>query len=380
MSGIEDLVRRSLHERVALAPALDDPAGRAVAGARTRRRRRALVATCAAGLVGVLVTGAVAGLRGGPHTLPVPPATVPPPAPAGVAVIVDRHALRLPDGRSVTLPAADQSMSRAVQVRQGWLVTATVADSSRLAWWLVTGDAAVRPLVQELTDAPVVSADGLLLAWRDGTRLFTGHLTDGGGLAVDASTPMPAKGGPIAVTGTAVVLGATATGGGIDSYDLWLPARGDYVPSWNVITNVAAVYGPLPGGRSVLGLVHPATGGKEVCLADLDPANRLRATRTACTLPLRADPAGAVSPDGHWLAAVASGGVALVDLTTVFQRPTVATTWHADGPGVWVDADTMVAPAPGGLRRFHAGGGPDDPLAIPGVPSGADLTLVPRAA
>jgi hypothetical protein len=382
MSGIEDLVRESLHERVAMAPALDDPAGRAVAGARTLRRRRALVVACFAGLAAVLATGALAGLRSGVHTLPLPPATVPPPGPASssVSLVVDHHALLLPDGRSVTLPATESSMLGAVQLRRGWLVTGTTAGTTAQSLWLVTPDGVVHPLAQGLEGAPVVAADGLRFTWRTGVRLFTGHLADGGSLVVEASTPISGKGAPIALTDTAVVLGATATGGGIDSYDLWLPARGNYVPSWDVIAHVVAVYGALPGGRRVLGQVHPTSGSKAACLAELDPADSLRATRTACDLPLRVDPTGPVSRDGHWLAAPAGDGqVALIDLTTVFQRAAVTSTWHADRPGVWVDANTMVAPVSGGLRRFDTGGGAAPPVDVPGLPSGAQVDLVPRA-
>ncbi len=46
--------------------------------------------------------------------------------------------------------------------------------------------------------------------------------------------------------------------------------------------------------------------------------------------------------------------------------------------GVWVDADTMVAPASGGLRRYSAPDGNSQPLSVPGLSAGAELTLVPR--
>jgi hypothetical protein len=373
---IEDLVRESLHERVAQPPALDAPADRAIAGARTLRRRRALAVACAVGVAAVLATGALTGLHGGPHTLPVPPAS--PPPSIDLASIVDHTALRLPDGRSVSLPPTETAMTGADQIREGWLVTGATAYANTSSLWLVTPDAALHRLTQGLLGVPVVSADGLWLSWRTGTQLFSGHLIDSGALVVDASTPMPDKGFPIAVTSTAVVLGATATGGGIDSFDLWLPAKGHYVPSWDVITNVAAVYGPLPGSHAVLGLVHPTQGGKEVCLAQLDPDNSLRATRTACGLPLRTDPAAAVSPDGHWLAAVGNVSVVLIDLTTVYDRPVVTADWGADQPGVWVDANTMVVPAAGGLRSFSVRDSNPRPVSVPGLPANATIVPVPR--
>jgi hypothetical protein len=378
MSGIEDLVRRSLRDRVEAPPALGDPAGRAVSRARTVRRRQALLAVCAAGLAGVLAAAGLAALRGGVHTLPVPPATVPPTAvpSSGVSLVVDQHMLLTPDGRTVALPASEDSMVGAVQVRQGWLVTGTTTGTDTRSWWLVTPDLQVRRLLQGLTDSPVVARDGHL-AWRTATRLFTGHLSDDGTVVTDRSTPMPAKGAPIALAGNAVVLGATATGGGIDSHDLWLPEHGDYVPTWTAMTHIASVYAPTGDGRSLLGLVYSVAGSKETCLAELDPANNLRATRSACGLSLRDDWPAAVSPDGRWLAAHVVDGVALIDLSTVFQRPAVTATWQADAPGVWVDATTMVAPVSGHLRRFHVAGGSTDPVTVPGLPSGTGFDLVP---
>jgi len=146
-----------------------------------------------------------------------------------------------------------------------------------------------------------------------------------------------------------------------------------------VIKHVAAVSGAAPGGHLVLGLVHPAPAIKDVCLAELDPANSLRATGTACGLALRVDNDAPVSPDGHWLAATAAdGAVALLDLTTVFQRPAVAARWMADRSGVWTDATTMVEIVSGRLHRVDVRGGTAVPLEVPGLPAGALFTLVPR--
>jgi hypothetical protein len=380
MTGIEDLVREALRERVETAPAMDEPAQRAVSGARTVRRRQALVAVCAAALAVVLGAAGLGALRGASHPLPAPVTTDHPSAPAssGLSLLIDHRTLILPNGRPVTLQNGDHAVVSAVQVPQGWLVTEAVTAGSTQSLALVTPDGTVHPLL-EGAQPPVVSADGRRFAWRTATRLFIGHLADDGSLVVDPSTPLTGKGDPIALTDNAVVLGATATGGGIDSYDLWLPKNGNYVPSWDVITGVVAVYGPAPGGRFVLGLVHRTAGAKDVCLAELDPANNLRPTRTACGLPLRVDPQGAVSPDGHWLAVASTdGGVAFLDLTRVFQEPTVADRWNADGPGVWLDAGTMVAPVSGRLQRYHVGRGTADLVDVPGLPSGAQVTLVPR--
>ena len=162
-------------------------------------------------------------------------------------------------------------------------------------------------------------------------------------------------------------------------YDLWLPARGRYVPSWDVITNVAAVYGPAAGGRLVLGLVHQTPGSKQICLAELDPKQSLRAGRTACGL-LRADAPGARSPDGHWLAVSGDNSkVTLLDLTRVFEHPAPTATWTMDAPGVWVDVDTMVAPVSGRLERFRVGQATPEPLDVPSRLPDAQVVVVPHA-
>ena len=96
----------------------------------------------------------------------------------------------------------------------------------------------MRTVLTGLRSWPVVEAGGFQVAWRDGTGLHTGHLSDKGDMVVDSSTKMTGPGNPIALTDPAVVLGST------DGFDLWVPSRGPYVPSWNVITQVAAAESP----------------------------------------------------------------------------------------------------------------------------------------
>jgi hypothetical protein len=377
MTDLEDVVRRVLRDRVLVPPAMVDPAGRAVAGARTVRRRRVLLGACAAGLVLVVVTAGLGALRGLVRISPAPPANQPPsqvPA-AGVALVVNGHTLVLPDGRVVAVPGGGQAdIVAALEVKQGWLVTAsTAASDGSDSLLLVTRDATVVPLGQAVSGPPVVSADGTHLAWHAVGQLATGHLTDAGRLEVDTQTPVSDHGRPIALTDRATVLGAA------DKFDLWVPERGNYVPSWNVITGVVAVYGPLPGGRLVLGLVHPHPQAQNVCLAELDPLDNLHVTRTACDVPLRGGPDGVISPDGHWFVAPETDGdQALIDLTRVFDPPAVTSSLRADRPGVWVDANTLIAPVGAGLRRFDARSTASVPLSLAGVPSGATVDLVPR--
>jgi hypothetical protein len=153
----------------------------------------------------------------------------------------------------------------------------------------------------------------------------------------------------VAIAGTAVLLGYSATGGGVDSFDVWQSTKGAYVESWDRTTHVAVAYGPTVDGRSFLGLIfaHPGGGDKETCLAELDPANFLRATATACGLSQGVSERGPVSPDGRYLALQADGegpgNIVVVDLHSVFQRAAVTAWWDARGPGAWVDATTMIA-------------------------------------
>jgi hypothetical protein len=173
-------------------------------------------------------------------------------AAVGEAVLVDHRVLLLPGGRQVTLLNGKADID-AVQVGPGWLVTGSL-DTDARSLWLVTPDGTARHLVDGVQGEPVVGV-GRRVAWRTATQLLTGHLTDTGTTAIDividASTPIPATRTPatfwpVAVTSTAVVLGATATGGGIDSFDAWLPDNGSYVPAWDRFIQVAAVYGPAP--------------------------------------------------------------------------------------------------------------------------------------
>jgi hypothetical protein len=374
--SIEELVRESLRERVETPPAMEDPAGRAMSAARRHRRRRTVVAACGATLAVVLGAAVVRGVT--PDRTPV--AQPPTPAPASSAFIVDDRLLRLPDGRTVAPPATSTGIGSAVQVTQGWLVIGPTKGADTLELWLVSPDGQVIPLLTGLTGPPVGAAGGQRLAWRTAEGLFIGHLSEGAGsVIIDSITPMSGKGDLIALTDDAVVLGATETGGGIDMYDLWLPARGRYVPSWNVITNVAFVYGPAPGGKLVLGLAYRTPGSKDTCLAELDPTQSLRTVRTACGL-VRADAPGSRSPGGHWLAVGEDNGkVALFDLTRVFEHPAPAATWTADAPGLWVDANTMVASVSGRPERFRVGQATPEPLDVPSYGPDIQVRPVPEA-
>jgi hypothetical protein len=390
--SMRDVVRESLQAQLGQPPPMLDSAGRALDGARRARQRRSyLAATAAAVALLLVVVGGVAALRAGvTHRTPTPLATVKPttstaptPTTAGVALL-GRSELVLPDNRRISLAQIPGGAIGAYETKAGWLVTGYGNGVDTISLWLVVPDGSAHSVVDRADARVAVSSDGTRLAWLTNGQIKLGRLNANGTVTVDRSTAAPVRGAPLFLSDSAVVLGYTATGGGIDHYDVWLPDRGDYVPAWDKTTNVAAVYGPTPDGRAFLGLVRPSYGGREICLARLDPAQDLKATNVACGLGQQIDAQGPVSPDGRWLAMPALGGggslqVAVVDLHAVFQRPAVSLRWDAEGPGVWVDATTMVATDHyGALQRFHIGQSAPEAVAAPAVRADPDYQLVPR--
>lgn len=393
MRNIEDVVRQSLRDQVLDQPPMDRSADRAIVGAGVVRRRRSLLGAGLALLVLAAAVSGIAVLRGpGTHpTLPpvttpttTPSATLSKASPAGVTLLVDRRELLLPDGHAISLAQVDGGALSAYQTRDGWLVSGYGNGVDTLSLWLAKPDGSMRRLVDR-SDAPVaVAADGRRFAWRSSGQLIVGHLAADATVVVDQSTVAPTRGAPLALTGTVVLLGYSSTGGGVDNYDVWLPQHGAYSPSWDRMTHVRAVYGPTPDSQWLLGLVRGPAGGKDTCLAQLDPANALRAVATACGLSHVLDSHGPVSPDGRWLAlqsadANGHGQVALVDLTSVFQQTRVVATWDAETPGVWVDATGMVASGRDGrVLMFRIGRATPEPVTVTGLRSGVPFELVPR--
>jgi hypothetical protein len=261
----------------------------------------------------------------------------------------------------------------AYRIHDGWLVVGfgqAAATGLVESLWLVTRDGSIHQLINH-ADSVVVAPDGARVAWRASDRLIVGHVT-GASLAQDQSTPAPPRGAPIAYTGTAVILGYTMTGGGLDQFDTWLPARGDYSPSWNNVTLVGAVFQPARDG-SLYGIVRASSDTKARCFAQLDPANNLAATRKACSLPVTSfDTTGLISPDGRWMAknTGASPQVDLLDLNHVFDTPAVTATWDAVAPVAWVDATTLVLVQQNRSLSLASIGRTDlDPITVSGQPT-----------
>lgn len=379
MTDIEELLRESFAAQVADQPALHAPADRAIRTGRAVRRRRTLFGLLGS-VVAVLVAGAgvatVPASRPAPRPLPSPAPSVAVPANRlALTMLVPRTGLVLADGRTVDLTA--YSPVDAYAMSGGWLVLGQNNQSSLL---LVTPDGAVHVLLRGAGDV-VPAADGRHLAWVADGQLRLGHL-DGVSIVVDHATAAPTEGIPVAVTGSAVVIGGTTTGKHYDRLDVWVPASGGYVAHWDrTPANVTWVLGAAPDGHSLLGTVLGPAGGTQVCLALLDPTRHLAVTRTAC----RFDYMGAfarMSPDGRWLAMDYLGtdnvmGTALVDLSTVFDQPRIVRQWPYP-LGYWLDATTMVTRSgTGPAVRLRVGQDAAEPTDIPVLSGGSDYTWVP---
>jgi hypothetical protein len=289
--------------------------------------------------------------------------------------VISNGQLLLPGGARIKLGQLKGHAYRAAETVDGWLVSERV-DAEHESLWLVRPNHSVRRLVRNANGGIAVAPDGRRFAWRDGDILRTGHLTLTGTVARDRSTAAPKRGAPFLYTGDAVVLGYSETGGGgYDNLDVWLPARGGYVPSWHSTEHVVVVFGPAPDGHSLIGLVLRKAADKSTCLATLDPMAHLKATRTACLPVFLTDYFGKVSPNGRWLAVGASvpdGALqtAVIDLRRVFDHPAVATTWASEPGGDWLDDRTFLAaegPAPMRLTRFTVGRGAGELVTLRGL-------------
>ena len=232
-----------------------------------------------------------------------------------------------------------------------------MADPQRGSLWLYRPDGTSRLLVDRAS-AVIVSADGTRLAWRSGNTLVVGHLEATDQVVQDA-TATTDRGYPVLFVGSAVVLAYSETGGGLDNWDVWDPRHGRYTPSWSRVqaNGVLAVLGATSDGRYAIGqtLVAPGSGGKDTCLARLDPTNALRVVTPACGLPNPAGPA-AQSPDGRWLAYASGTQTVVVDATARFSSPPPVAIWSPSLSGVWIGRDTYLGQGPDGhFYRYRVG-------------------------
>jgi hypothetical protein len=403
VTDLEDVVRQSLRDQVRRQPPMTEPAGRALVGAAAVRRRQSMFAVGAVVVALIGATAGVAALRDGSSAPSLPSATVrpaqsptaagqstaPSTAPSlptlGLSALVDnRQQLLLPDGRLVSLAGVEGGALQGYQTRDGWLLTgygSAAEDSAAL--WLFQSDGTGRRLVDRVSGI-VVAPDGRRLAWRSNGKLVVAHIDAAGTVVTDATTQAPQRGAPLAFAGGAVLLGYSATGGGIDNFDVWIPQRGGYTPSWQPaqVNGIAGVFGATSDGRWLIGQVLSGNGSKDSCLAQLDPLDSLRVVARACGLP-GAGEFGSVSSDGHWLAYQSGTGVGgqtvLVDLSTVFQQPKPVGTWPISRLGIWTNSNTMVAQAQDErIYRYRVGQSKGEQVNVIGMPPGGEITLVPK--
>jgi hypothetical protein len=410
MTDIEEVVRRALGEQVYRQPPMTDSADRAIAGARAVRRRQVALSVGAVVVALLATVAGVAALHGrgtGPVFPPsnndhLPASPVPPRSPApsstdaarpplpetGLGAVIDQRSLLLPDGRLLPIaPFGDDVVVNAYQIGSGWLVERFgdgTPDSGTL--WLYHADGSAVRLIDHETGV-LVSPDGTRLAWRVGHTVTVAHLDAADNLVRDGSTTVD-NGYPLMFAGSALVLGYSATGGGTDHWDVWVPQHGRFVPDWNAAqaAGVSAVYAATRDGRWLIGqaLTNPGTGSKDDCLARLDPLDHLKVVARACGLP-EAGEWGVLSPDGHWLAysGIASAQLVVVDATTVFQQPRVAATFDNAGGPVWTGPDTLVAllsNGPGAPRyyRYQVGQPTGEEVGVPGTTAHSTVELVPK--
>jgi len=299
-----------------------------------------------------------------------------------VSVIADRKTLLLPDGKAISLAKIDGGAMSGYQTRDGWLVRGFGNGIDTLSLWLVKPDGSVL-LAVEKAEAPVaVAADGRRIGWRSGGKLYVGQVNPSGGVTVDKTSKAPDRGHPISLTATTVVMGYSETGGGIDHHDVWYPDLGEYKPTWEKSAHVRAVFGSAPDGVDFLGLVANPSGAG-TCLGMLSAKDSLKATRTACGLPIQVDRYAAVTRDGHWLAlhtAVGDGRpeIGIVDLTAVFTKPALTVSWTGQ-TGPWDESNALlVLEDSGALLRFRIDSVLAETVDRPGVTAGMTLELLPR--
>ena len=355
--------------------------------------RALMIGVLAAGLATMTACG-TGGTPGGTSETPAtgegqlgdaasPGATGAPLTP-GVSAIVDRKTLLLPDGKTIAIDKIPGGALDGFQTRDGWLLRGYGDGSTTNSLWLVTADGALRSLVDKSQTPVAVAPDGRHIAWRSGDKLYTGTIDPRSGVAVGRTSPAPERGAPFLLTNDSVVLAYSETGGGLDHHDVWFPALGDYKPTWDKTKHVFSMYGAAPGGSNYLGLVQGPAGGKDTCLAELDPKQNLKAVRTACGIVTQVDYFGAVSPDGKWFAYHGAGDdgrsrIQVVDLSSVFTKPAVSVAWKAELIGAWEDGTTMLANGlDGGLVRLHLGSTDGEKVDRPGLAKDARPVLLPR--
>lgn len=343
MTMLEDALRETFAGRVADVPAVLDPAGTAIRRARALRRRQQAVAGTALALAVTLVVsgawwvrsaagtgrspepmaGAAAGLRAdqpamGPvDAAPAEPSSSAPSPPSGSALKLDLFngsTILAADGRG--LPIADVAAGTSVdRVPDGWLYTSASARTRLLRADGTSVDVGIDG------EQFVVSADGTRVAWMAARpaaqpTLKLAELT-GDYVRDVVTTPVPVGTSPVALVSGRVVVASK------QGYDYWDPSQLIFKPTWNsAVREVLGQYGDF-----AVATVDAVPGGSDSkpggCLALFSLAgDGLHDTRQTCQpIGLSGQLPNVLSPTGRWLAIANGRRTQLVDLSTVFDRP-----------------------------------------------------------
>jgi hypothetical protein len=361
--AIEDRLRDSLAYQVRVLRIGDDMAGAAIRSARTIRRRRLASAAvaCAVAMVTVACVRPTAGPAGDTGTeadgtgqlgsvavTTASPSPQPSAAPAGVRLDVYDAAdqLRTTDGRTYDLSGS--TIHAVVRVAVGWLLFRSGDGRT----WLLRPDGTtitLRARVLQGTGGeqpgrPAISADGQRIAWVDGTSVYAARLTPLGEQDVVGS-PIGLNAFALTWIGSRVVLGQTyepgCCGYNHAQYDVWDPARGNFVPQWT--KGLSPIFGPVPEGRPAFAAQQIAPPALPACLVRLDGVRDLSVTAKACPTGLvYGSLQSLLAPDGRHLLDQLGETAAVFDLDTVVPAGTPSTTCPTGSPIAWEDAANVI--------------------------------------
>jgi hypothetical protein len=359
MTALEDRLRETLQHRATVPRLVDDVAGAAIRAARTRQRRRLVVA---AGVIGLAAAITGASLAGGPSAAPVPvtPPTVDgTPDPAikqaqrhGLSLdVLDGQNLYTLEGAQYTLPPGNPVYI--ARVAAGWLYGSWDKPASLLRGGgstLVLTDLQLHQGGGERPNGPAISANGAKVAWVTGNTLYAADLT-ASGLVNLVSSPVPADSFAVTWAGHVVMVGheyiPSCCGLQAAEYDVWDPAKGNFVPHWtrgiypiaSPVFEGTPVYVRVPASQSA-----PSDGG---CLVRVDGVASMAPTNDrGCPEGLSfATTEVILSPDGRYLVDYDRIRSMLVvySLPEISQIHAAAGTCPAgDAPLVWENRTTYL--------------------------------------
>jgi hypothetical protein len=369
---LEKDLRELFAARVDRAPAVDDPAGRAIRSARTIQRRRTAGSCVAAALVLAVALGGLAQLResagaghrvSGGDTLPPPRETVAPdPAPSEARAMARRAPWSRPADPGVRRLGLDLRVGHEVWTVNGERYPLTgVGLVTRMyrvpLGWIYGGEEHVRLLrprgasidLVSFASGWLVSPDGSRLAYVRGRHLSVRRIVENG-LAPGPSVTVPAGTRPVAFAGDQVIV----SGGKGGPFDSLRPER-PYRPTWN--RTVAAVF--AGGTEAATGLVRDGRGDR-LCLARLMPGpdGLAAVARGGCGLGLPTATTAAVAPGGAWLAVRSAAETRLVQIKLALSGADNAARRCPSGVdgAAWVDNETVLVPGDGAVLRCRTDG------------------------